>query len=70
MALYGETKSYVIVRSEGHLILSALTGKRVNKIKKFGNQRSLLLFNHVDLFEDFLLLTFESNPFKTLIKEF
>ena len=49
--------------------MSALTGKRVNNSKKLGVRDHCLSFNHVGLFEDFSILTHESNPFKLLIGE-
>ena len=66
---YGETERHLNVRSGEHLSLSALTGKRVNNNKKSAVKDHCLFFNHVGLFEDFSILTYESNPFKLLIKE-
>ena len=66
---YGETEHHLNVRCGEHLSLSALTGKRVNDKKKLAVKEHCLFFNHVGLFEDFLILTYESNPFKLLIKE-
>ena len=66
---YGETERHLNVRSGEHLSLSALTGKRVNNNKKSAVKDHCLFFNHVGSFEDFSILTYESNPFKLLIKE-
>ena len=66
---FGETERHINVRSGDHLSLSALTGKRVNNNKKAAVKDHCLFFNHVGLFEDFSILTYESNPFKLLIKE-
>ena len=49
--------------------LPALTGKRVNNNKKSAVKDHFLLFSHLGSFEDFSILTHESNPFKLLIKE-
>ena len=65
---YGETERHLNVRSGDHLSLSALTGKRVNNNKKSAVKDHCLFFNHVGSFEDFSILTYESNPFKLLIK--
>ena len=64
---YGETERHLNVRSGEHLSLSALTGKRVNNNKKVKDH--CLFFNQMDSFEDFSILTYESNSFKLLIKE-
>ena len=66
---YGETERHLNVRSGERFSLSALTGKRVNNNKKSAVKDHCLLFNHVASFEDFSILTYESNPFKLLIKE-
>ena len=50
---YGETERHLNVRSEEHLSLSALTGKRVNNNKKSAVKDHCLFFNHVGSFEDF-----------------
>ena len=41
----------------------------VNNNKKSAVKDHCLFFNHVGSFEDFSILTYESNPFKLLIKE-
>ena len=64
---YGETECHLNVRSGEHLSLSALTGKRFNNNKKSA-VKDCVSFNHVGSFEDFSILTYESNPFKLLIK--
>ena len=66
---YGETKPHFNVRSGEHLSLPALTGKRVNNNKKSAVKEHCLFFNHGGSFEDFSILTYESNPFKLLIKK-
>ena len=66
---YGETERYLNVWSGEHLSLSALTGKRFNNNKKSTVKDQCLFFNHLGSFEDFSILTYESNPFKLLIKE-
>ena len=66
---YGETERHLNVRSGEHLNLSALTSKHVNNNKKSAVKDYCLFFNHVGSFEDFSILTYESNPFKLLIKE-
>ena len=66
---YGETERHLNVRSGEHLSLSALTGKRVNNNKKLAVKDHCLFSNHVGLFEDFSILTYELNAFKLLIKE-
>ena len=57
------------VKSREHLSLLAVTGKHVNNNKKFAVKDHCLFFNHMDSFEDFSILTYESNPFKLLIEE-
>ena len=54
---YGETERHLNVRSGEHLSLSVLTGKRVNNNKKSAVKDHCLVFNHVDSFEDFPVLT-------------
>ena len=66
---YGETERHLNMRSGEHLSLSALTGKRVNNNKKLAVKDHCLFFNQVGSFEDFSVLTYESKPFKLLIKE-
>ena len=66
---YGETERHLNVTSGEHLSLSALTGNRVNNNKKSAVKGHCLFFNHVGSFEDFSILTYESNPFKLLMKE-
>ena len=66
---YGETERDLNVRSGQHLSLSALAAKRVNNNKKSAVKDHCLFFNHAGSFEDFSILTYESNPFKLLIKE-
>ena len=66
---YGQTERHLNVRSGEHLSLSSLTDKRVNNNKKSAVKDHCLFFNHVGSFEDFSILTYESNPFKLLIKE-
>ena len=66
---YGETERHLNVRSGEHLSLSALTGKHVNNNKKSAVKDHCLFFNQVGSFEDFSILTYESNPFKLLIKK-
>ena len=66
---YDETERHLNVRSGEHLSLSTLTGKRVNNNKKSAVKDHCLFFNHVGSLEDFSILTYESNPFKLLIKE-
>ena len=66
---YGETERHLNVRSGEHLHLSALTGKRVNNNTKSAVKDHCLFFNRVGSFEDFSILTYESNPFKLLIEE-
>ena len=66
---YGQTERHLNVRSGEHLSLSSLTGKRVNNNKKSAVKDHCLFFNHVGSFEHFSTLTYESNPFKLLIKE-
>ena len=66
---YGETERHLNVTSGEHLSLSALTGNRVNNNKKSAVKDHCLFFNHVGSFEDFSILTYESNPFKLLMKE-
>ena len=52
-----------------NVTLSALTGKRINNNKKLAVKDHYLFFNHVDSFENFPILTYESNWFKLLIKK-
>ena len=66
---YGETERHLNVRFGEHLSLSASTGKCVSNNKKSAVKDHCLFFNHVGSFEDFSILTYESNPFKHLIKE-
>ena len=66
---YSETERHLNVRSGEHLSLSALTGKRDHNNKKLTVKDHCLFFNHVGLFDDSSILTYESNPFKLLIKE-
>ena len=65
---YDETKRHLDARSGKHLSLSALTGKRVNNNKESAVEDHFLFFNHGGSFEDFSILTYESNPFKLLIQ--
>ena len=69
ITFYGETERHLNVRSGEHLSLSDLTGKRVNNNKKLAIKDHCLFLNYVSWFEDFSILTYESNPFKLLIKE-
>ena len=69
IAYYGETERHLNVRSGEHLNLSALTGNRVNNNKISAVKDHCLFFNHVASFEDFSILTYESNPSKLLVKE-
>ena len=57
------------MRSGEHLSLSTLTGKCVINNRKLAVKDHCLFFNHVGSFEDFSVLTYESNPFKLLIQE-
>ena len=57
------------MRSGEHLSLSALTVQRVNNNKKSSVKDNCLFSNHLGSFEDFPVLTYESNPLKLLIKE-
>ena len=66
---YGQTEHHHNLSSRELLSLSALTGKRVNSNKKLAVKDHCLFFNHVGSFEDFSISTYESNPFKLLIKE-
>ena len=66
---YGETERHLNVRSREHLSLSAITGKRINKNKKLAVKNHCLFSNRVGSFEDFSILTYESNSFKLFIKE-
>ena len=66
---YVEIERHLNVRSEEHSSLSALTGKRVNNNKKLAVKDHCLFFNDVGSFEDFSILTYESNSLKLLIKE-
>ena len=66
---YGETERHLNVRSGEHLSLSALTVQRVNNNKKSSVKDNCLFSNHLGSFEDFPVLTYESNPLKLLIKE-
>ena len=66
---YSETERHLNVRSGEHLSLSDLPGERVNNNKKSAVKYHCLFYNHVGSFEDFSALTYESNPFKLLIKE-
>ena len=66
---YGETERHLNVRSGEHLSLSALTCKRADNNKRSTVKDHCLFFNHVGSFEDFSILTYESNSFKLLIKE-
>ena len=49
--------------------MSALTAKLVNNSKKSAVNDHYLFFNHVGSFENFSILTYESNPCKPSIKE-
>ena len=53
-----------------HFSLSASTGKHVNSSIKSAVKDLCLFFNRVGLLEEFSILTYESHPFKFLIKEF
>ena len=67
---YGETERHLSARFGEHSSLSALTGKHVNNNKKLAVKYHCFFFNHMGLFKDFLILTYDSNPFKLLAKEF
>ena len=68
---YGKTKRHFKFRICEHLGISHLTGKKVeidsNKVTAI--QEHLLCWNYSPSFEDFSLLTWESNDFKLKIME-
>ena len=66
---YGETERHLQIRAGEHLSISALTNKRVNNTKRSAVKDHCLFYNHGGGFEDFSVLTYESNRFKLLIKE-
>ena len=69
MTYYDKTECQFIVRTGEHLSLPAVIGKGVNNSKKLAVKDHCLFFNHASSFEDFLILMYESNQFKILIKE-
>ena len=69
IAFYGETERHLNVRSGEPLRLSVLASKLVNNSKESAVKDNWLFFNHVDLLEDFSILTYESNLLKLFIRE-
>ena len=68
---YGKTKRHLKVRICEHLDISHLTGKTVNidNNKRTAIQKHLLYCNYCPSFEDFSILTRESNDFTLKIME-
>ena len=68
---YGKTKCHLKVRICEHLGISHLTGKKVKiyNNKQTAIQEHLLWCNYSPSFEDFSILTRESNDFKLNIME-
>ena len=66
---YGETKRHLFVRASEHLGITPLTQKRVKNPKKSAIIDHILLEGHNATYDDFSILTTESNEFKLHLKE-
>ena len=66
---YGKTQRHLKVRASEHIGVSPLTGKRVKTPKKSAICDHILEKGHDVSFDDFNILTKETNAFKLLIKE-
>ena len=66
---YGETKRHLFVRASEHLGITPLTQKRVKNPKKSAIIDHILLEGYNATYDDFSILTTESNEFKLHLKE-
>ena len=66
---YGETKRHLFVRASENLGITPLTQKRVKNPKKSAIIDHNLLEGHNATYDDFSILTTESNEFKLHLKE-
>jgi len=66
---YGKTIRHFKVRASEHIGLTPLTGKRVKNPKLSAILDHHLLTNHIASFDDFKVLSTETNEFRLLIKE-
>ena len=66
---YGETKRHLFVRASEHLGITALSQKGVKNCKKSAIIDHILLECHNATYDDFSILTTESNEFKLHLKE-
>ena len=65
---YGKTERHLNVRSSEHIVISHLTGKRV-ECKPSAVSYHLLLYNHDSNFNEFTILCRDNNGSRRLIKE-
>ena len=68
VAYYGKTEHHLNVRSNKHIGISHLRGKRV-EYKLSSVSDHLLLHNHDSDFNDFTILYGDNNGFRLLLKE-
>ena len=66
---YHKNKHHLNVRSNEHIGISHLTGKRV-ECKPSADWDHLLLYNHDSDFNDFTILCRDKTGFRILLKEF
>ena len=66
---YGETKRHLFVRASEHLGITPLSQKRVKNPKKFAIIDHILLEGHNSTYDNFSILTTESNEFNLHLKE-
>ena len=66
---YGKTKRHLFVRASEHLGITPLTKKRVKNPKKSAIIHHFLLEGHNATYDDFSILTTESNEFELHLNE-
>ena len=66
---YGKTKRHLKVRISEHFGISALTGKNVKNYTQSSIKDHFFSCDHTPSFDDFSILTSESNDFKLLLME-
>ena len=66
---YGGTKRHLFVKASEHLGITPLTQKRDKNPKKSAIIDHILLEDHNATYDDFSILTTESNEFKLHLKE-
>ena len=65
----GQTQRRFFMRASEHLSITPLTGKFVKMPKKSAIFDHMFLDSHKASFDNFLILSKESNPFKLQLKE-